>query len=460
MSKFNKKVLNKTVNLAGGIAFKRPLKEELVFGVLSTFLEDKYYESGDERMTRLSMLVSQIEPEFISKLAIIARKEFHLRSVFHLLIGELSKNCKGKSIVKDTIIKGVERPDDLLEILAYVGKPIPNQIKKGIREAIKKFNPYQLAKYQGKTKEYSLVDLFNLVHPSGNRKEWKDLMKGKLKSSDTWEVRLSSGEDKAKVWRDLVGEDKIGYMALLRNLRNIDEQADKKTKQNACKLIADREKVKTSKQLPFRFYNAYEHISNQDMLEAISQAIEYSLDNVPKFKGKTLVAVDASGSMSDDPSVIKKASIFASALVKSNDTDLILYDTDVKEIRYLKSEPILTLAEKIQKEAMGGGTNTSLVFKYAIEKEKNYDRIIILSDNQSWQERGYDDESSTGEVYSKYKKDNDCYIYAIDIQGYGTKDISGEKVFHLCGWSERIFDFMNVIEKKDGIVKYIENYKI
>lgn len=451
MSKFNNKTTNKTYNFAGGKAFKSQPKEELVFSVLSTFLENKFYESGDERIERIKNLVSQVDPLFTAKLAIVARKEFHLRSVFHLLIGELSRNCKGNSLVKNTIIQGVERPDDMLEILAYVGKPIPNQIKKGLREAIKKFTPYQLAKYKGQGKEYSLVDLFNLVHPSGNRKEWKDLMNGKLQPSNTWEVRLSSGENKEKVWKDLISENKIGYMALLRNLRNIDEQADENTKRISCKIISDKEAVRNSKQFPFRFYSAYEQISNQDMLEAISQALEHSLDNVPKYDGKTLVAVDSSGSMSGDP--IKKSSIFAGALVKSNNADLILYDTDIKEVRFLRNEPLLTISEKIQREAMGGGTETSLVFKYAFNKGIKYNRIIILSDNESW------NEYSVNDIYNQYKKINDCYVYAIDIQGYGTKDLSGSKVFQLCGFSEKLFDFMKIIETQD-IVKSIENYKI
>ncbi len=185
MSKFNVNTSNKTYNLAGGKSFKRPLKEELVFSVLSTFLENKFYESGDERQERIMNLVAQIEPKFVANLAIVARKEFHLRSVSHLLIGELAKIHRGDSLVRETIIKSAERPDDLLEILAYVGKPIPNQIKKGIREAIKKFPAYQLAKYKGEGKEYSMVDLFNLTHPAGDRKEWKELLTGKLKPADT-----------------------------------------------------------------------------------------------------------------------------------------------------------------------------------------------------------------------------------------------------------------------------------
>ena len=463
MSRFSKRKSNKTINLAGGIALKHSPEMELIVSVLSTFLEDKFYESGDERIERIRGLMAMVKPEFVAKLAIVARRDFHLRSVSHLLVGELAKIHRGDSLISKTIQIVAERPDDLIEIVAYVQKPVPKQVKKGIRHALLKFNPYQLAKYKNEEKDVKLVDLFNLVHPNPKfaskvqKKAWKDLIKGKLKNEETWEARLSAGEDKKKVWRDMILEGKLGYMALLRNLRNINEQADAKTIKEACKVISNKEEVKKSKQLPFRFYNAYKNVSNQEMLEAVAQAMEYSLDNVPKFKGKTLVAVDSSGSMSDDP--IEKASIFAAALLKANDADLILYDTSVKEMRYLRNEPILTLAEKIQREAMGGGTNTSLVFDYAAQSQIDYDRIVILSDNESWVDSDYFGRG-TNATFSTYRKLNDCYVYAIDIQGYGTKDVAGEKVFHLCGWSEKMFDFMKWIEQQNELVEFINRIEI
>lgn len=456
MARFNlKKAPTKTTNLAGGIALKHSAEMELVVSVLTTFLEDKFYETGDERLERIKKLIAMVKPEFVAKLAVVARTQFHMRSVSHVLLGELSKIHRGDSLVSRAIVKAAERPDDLIEIASYVGKPIPKQVKLGIAKALTGFNRYQLAKYRGEGKQLKMVDLFNLVHPKPvneeQKKDWKDLMEGNLKAEDTWEARLSSGEDKGKVWKDLILEDQIGYMALLRNLRNIDEQADEKTKETACKMIADPERVKKSKQLPFRFMNAYENVSNQDMLEAIAKAMDISLDNVPVFKGKTLLAIDKSGSMNGDP--IKKAAIFAAALMKNNTVDTILYSDNVKEVKYLKGTPVLTLAEKIEKDLFSGGTNTSLVFEYAtINSGVHYDRIIILSDNESWVD---DWMGGTQTAKNNHARVNNCFVYAMDLAGYGTRDIGGDKVFHLAGWSEKIFDFMEWIEKENQIIDFI-----
>lgn len=459
MARFNRTVRTKTVNKAGGRAYKHAPEMELVVSVLTTFLENKFYESGDERLERIQDLVTKVKPEFVGKLAVMARRDFHLRSVTTALIGELAKNHRGDDLVARVMEKAIERPDDLTELVSYVGKPIPKQVKRGIRHALLKFTPYQLAKYRGEGKGVKMVDLFNLTHPNpkfatnAQKKAWKDLLEGKLKNEETWEARLSAGEDKQKVWRDMVLEGTIGYMALLRNLRNLEEQADDKTKKKTAEIIADKEAVEKSKQLPFRFYNAYINISSRLFRDAISKALEHSMSNVPKLKGRTLVAVDASGSMSGDP--IQKASIFAAALVKSNDSDLILYDTSVQEARVVTGAPVIMLAEDIQRMAMGGGTETSLVFDYAQRSNEKYKRIIILSDNESWAD--YDSPQSS---YGSYKNQNDCYVYAIDLAGHGTKDVTGSKVYHLAGWSEKIFDFMKWIEEENELVEFVNKVKI
>ncbi len=470
MSKFNTKVApkRKTINKAGGHAFKLPLDQELVHAVLTTFLDDKYYESAEDRILRIQALIQQNDPEFVARLAVIARKEFNLRSVTHLLIGELSRVHSGDSLVRRALTEAALRPDDLTEIVSYVGTPIPKQIKRGARSALLKFNRYQLAKYKGEGKEVSLVDLFNLVHPKvqhankEQKKAWKDLMTGKLVSFDTWETELSNAKNDAarkKALEELIEEDKMGYMALLRNLNNlIKYNVSAKVQKLAVAKLTDKEEVKKSKQLPFRYVTAYENVhGNRVFTDAISEAMDIAVDNTPELKGDILIAVDTSGSMRGDP--LKKASIFAATLLKANKkADVILYSTSVKEVSLSGRAPVIDLAKSIENASLGGGTETSLVFKYAASARKNYSRIIIISDNESWNE-GY---GGVQAIYEEYKKvtGNDPFIYAIDIQGYGTKDITDSKVFHLTGWSDRLLDFIGQAEKGKTLIDYIKKYKL
>lgn len=470
MAKFNTKLTTRTENLAGGVAYAMRPEQELLHAVLTTFLEDKYYESGIERAERVARLVTQNEPQFVANLAVIARNEFNLRSVTTLLIGELSRIHRGDSLVRDTIMKSVIRVDDLTELVAYLDGKLPKQVKRGIRNAILRFDRYQLAKYRSARKAASLVDVFNLVHPKVQHaseeqaEAWRDLINGRLVSLDTWETEISNAKDddeRTKKWEDLVKSGKIGYMALLRNLNNLLKYnvADDVIRL-AAERIANEEDVLRSKQLPFRFTTAYRNVvGNRILSDAIAQAMDIAVTNTPELSGKTLIAIDSSGSMDGEP--VKKAAIFGATLAKANiNADVILYDTMIKEVTFNSRVPVVDLAQRIEQEAMGGGTETSLVFKYASEKAIKYDRFIIISDNESWSE-GYSDESVQSR-YNEYRTltQTDPWVYAIDIQGYGTKDIEGGKVRHLTGWSHRLLDFVAQVEKGESLINYVRNYNV
>lgn len=464
--KFNKKsVATKTINLAGAPAFKMDHATELTHAVLSSFLEDKFYESGDSRLARISNLVRSNDPEFVARLAVVARKEFHMRSVVAALLGSLAKAHKGDDLVKRAIVASATRVDDLTELAALVGTPMPKQVKRGIRNAILKFDRYQLGKYRAEGSTVSLVDLFNLTHPKvkhankEQKKAWKDLMTGKLTAEDTWETEISNAKDdkaRTKAWEKLIREDKLGYMALLRNLNNFIKYGinDTAIKRVVGKLT-DPEAVAKSKQLPFRYITAYKNVlGNRQFSDAISEAMDLAVSNVPELNGKTLIAVDCSGSMNGDP--MEKASIFAATLMKANkNSDVIFYSDQVKEITMSGRAPVVDLATKLESTYFGGGTDTSLVFSYAQLKAKGYTRIIILSDNESWMsqaQRGYKN-------YISSSKENP-FVYAIDLQGYGSIDVKGSRVFHLTGWSDRILDFIGQAEKGDTLIEYIRNYEL
>lgn len=471
MSRFNTKVSNTTVNLAGGKAIKMGAEQELLHAVLTTFLEDKFYESGEDRLERIKQLVLSTKPEFVAKLAYVARKEFNLRSVPIVLLGELSKAHRGDSLVRKAIEKTVARVDDLTELVAYLDCKLPKQVKRGIRRSLYKFSPYQLAKYRGEGKTVRLVDVFNLVHPNPKfaseeqRIAWKKLIKGELKTTgQTWESVISASKDKKSDWEKLIRENKLGYMALLRNLNNlINSGVNEEVLNMALGRLTNREEIRKSKQLPFRFVTAYDNVSgNRKVTDAISIAMDYAVDNTPELNGKTLIAIDCSGSMDGRP--MEVASIFGATLAKANTSaDLILYDTEVYEFNFSSRTPVIDLAKRIQKEARGGGTDTSLVFKYAEETGKKYDRIIIISDNESWQDSysswGYYVGGGSQAQYNKYKENMnvDPFVYAIDVQGYGTKDLSSPKCIHLAGWSDRLLDFIGIYEKGSSMVDYIKS---
>ena len=245
--------------------------------------------------------------------------------------------------------------------------------------------------------------------------------------------------------------NRLGYFALLRNLRNIAEQAPALL-DSVCTQLTDRWRIKRSLVLPFRFLTALDAINEsgvkgkRQITEALNKALELSLDNVPKFDGRTLVVLDDSGSMTwshnkqMNRSPIQIAAIFAAMLYKSNDADLMRFSDDASYVSPYHGDAAMSIAERLVQNARSAGTNFPAIFQKA---ECAYDRIIILSDMQGWM-GGH----APTKQYADYKRraGADPYIYSFDLQGYGSLQLPEHKVFCLAGMSDKVFDIMQLLE--------------
>ena len=468
MAKFNQTVVKsktKTTNQAGGQAYKESNELALVSLLLTSFVNDQFYRSSDESLSELKKLIKTIpNKEFIAKSAIFARDEFGMRSITHALAGELASEISGKEWGKNFYDKVVSRVDDMTEIMSYYlsnktdkNQPkFPNSLKKGFASAFDKFDEYQLAKYKGENKEVKLVDIVNLVHPVPNDRNkiaLNALVNDNLKNTKTWESMLSQAGQKAQseeelsqlkseAWVELLSTRKIGYFALLRNLRNIINQAPQAVPL-ACDLLVDENMISKSKVLPFRFATAYEEISKlgtssdvRKVLVAINKALDISCCNVPKFDGDTLVVIDVSGSMGGRPSEI--ASLFGSMISKANNCDVMTFANTASYKAYNPIDSILTIRDSFR--FSGGGTNFQDIF---IKANKAYKRIIILSDTQGW--IGY---TTPTKEFNSYKKKFNCepFVYSWDLAGYSTLQFPEQNVFALAGFSDKVFDIMKMME--------------
>ena len=473
MMKVNKqlkqKLQRKTRNLAGGQAFGESQKLELVSILLTSFLEDKFYRSGDATVKRLRELVGQIaDKEFVAKAALYARNDAGMRSVSHLVAGDLARHVKGAKWTKRFFDRVARRPDDVLEVLAcYMalhGKPLPNALKKGLGSALARFDAYQLAKYRRGGAELKLVDAVNLVHPP-HSEALGALVNGTLAPAETWETKLThagqgveSDEQKERqkgaVWAELVRSRKIGYFALLRNLRNILEQAPE-IADEALEMLADERLIKKSLVLPFRFRTAIDAMEQsqlkgrQKVIRALSKAVDTALANVPQFAGRTLVAMDCSGSMIGRP--MKIGSLFASVLYKANDADLMLFSGDARYVTLDKADATLTLASRIEDKAEWSGTNFHAVFQRAQEA---YDRVVILSDMQAWM--GHWTPQKAFEKFVK-RSGKRPRVYSFDLAGYGTLQFPERDVFCLAGFSDKTMETMKFLEEdKKALLRQID----
>lgn len=467
MAKFNTASQGtKTVNLAGGQAHTQTPELELASILLTSFANESFYRSSTDTFARLKELVKVCDKRFVAQAAIYARTKFGMRSITHCVASELAKHVSGEKWAKDFYSAIIYRPDDMMEILAYHklnnGK-ITNQMKKGLAKAFDKFDKYAIAKYRGEGKSFKLVDVVNIVHPTPTEKNLEviaALVKGELKSFDTWETELSAAgqtasneEEKAdfkkEAWIKLIREKKIGYFALLRNLRNIIEQAPEVITE-AIETLTNPAVIKKSLVLPFRYLTAFEEIQKltqgkvvREVLVALNRAVDIAVDNVPKFDGETLVVLDVSGSMREggmgqkSPHII--GALFSAVLVKANNCDFMTFDNGAKYINLNPLDSTITIANTIP--FTGGGTDFHSIFRTI---NKKYDRIIILSDMQGWV--GYHTPTKDFAAYKNAKNANP-FVYSFDLKNYGSMQFPEANVFALAGFSEKVFDIMKLMEQ-------------
>ena len=479
MSKFNTTASTiKTTNLCGNPAYAMDAKSKLVTQVLTSFFnESKFYGDNSKEIAETIKQVIKTDAHFVSQLAIFARREFNMRSISHVLVGYLANIPEGKPFVKATLKGIVLRGDDATEILSFYlntfGKPLPNSLRRGLRDIFGTFDAYTLAKYKGESNSVKMRDVLCLTRPKPKDDQqsdlWKSLLEGTIAPAYTWESELSAKGNNAETWESLIDSGKVGYMALLRNLRNIIEAGP----HNIMKVfdkIRDPQAVALSKQLPFRFLSAYKNLPRNSMytgkaMDSLEDAVNASVDNLPKIPGKTVIAIDVSGSMSSTLSAkseIKCAEIATMLGLIANKLceNAIVYTFDTSIRTYSFSTRNGILYTTVSNYSCGGGTDMYLPFNKMLSDRIDCDRVIIISDNEC--NVNYYGRKTVQSLADEYRAitGKNIWVHAIDLMGYGTQQFFGSHTNVVAGWSEKVFDFILIAEQGEGsLIKKIEEYK-
>ncbi len=438
MATVNDKRKVKTKTHEGAVAKSQPSMEKLRRTVLSCMLwERSFYEEGEHVADRISNLVHQVNARDAAELAIEARTEYKLRHApLWILVALLSHPQRGNVRISDYITSVISRADEITEVLAMYWKdgkkPLAKQLKKGLADAFHKFDEYQFAKYNRKT-EVRLRDVMFLVHPKPRNSKEKSLFKrianDALKTPDTWEVALSGGGDKKTEFTRLLSENKLGYMALLRNLCNMEDVGVDKD------LIKDRllAGASTSKALPFRFVAAASHAPGFE--QTLDKAMMKALASMDKLPGKTRLLVDTSGSMrwfnTDKSSMTmldRGAALAALVAGIAEDFEAWTFESNVHKV---PSRQGMALVDKI-KSMPSGGTNLGKAVRHVDSVSGDYDRLIVFTDEQS-----HDPVGST----------KNSRGYMINVASYENGVGYGRNWTHINGFSESVIDFIQELEK-------------
>lgn len=431
---------------AGGKGFSRDPKSELfLLAVTNMVSEQTFYEHAadrDERFVKLVRSVAVDDPEWMTDFVAWLRLGANVRSASLVAGLEAADAMRAAGIpggrrVVDAVLQRADEPGEALAYWTSVhGRSIPKPIKRGVADAVARlYTEYSLLKYDTASKGFRFADVIELTHPSrGNgalyehaldRRHDKDAPVSEdlpmvaanrrlraaaaqdasvLLDADavaearmTWEDVLSLGGstvDGKQLWEAVIPS--MGYMALLRNLRNFDEAGvgDDVAARVAAKL-SDPDQVARSRQLPMRFLSAYRVAPSLRWSYPLETALEHSLANVPKLAGRTLVLIDTSGSMdamfSRDGSLRywDAAALFGIALARQcQEADVVSYSdgywggaaSKVFDLR--RGESVLKALDRWKNGGwfINGGTDTAgaVARHYA-----DHDRVVLLTDEQA-----------------------------------------------------------------------------
>ncbi|SNT65120.1 TROVE domain-containing protein [Asanoa hainanensis] len=427
----------------GGPGFARDQKSELfLLAVTNMVGEATFYESAGDRDSRFARLVRDVavaDPAWVAGFLGWLRSDANLRSAS--LVGALEATRAlvdaGVPGGRQLVAAVLKRADEPGEALAYwtsrYGRAIPKPVKRGIADAIARlYTEYGLLKYDTASKGFRFADAIDLVHPvpaapwqgdlfqvALERRHNRDEVRreslpmltanGEIRQAAatdprvlldadrlraagmTWEDVLSlAGDrlDKAALWSALVPG--MGYTALLRNLRNLDQAgvSDAVAGVVAARL-ADPTQVSASRQLPMRFLSAYRAAPSLRWAYPLEQAIGHSLASVPALPGRTLVLVDTSYSMnagfSKDGTLRRwdAAVIFGVALAqRCAAADVVSFSTSTKVFPLVAGESLLRSIERWKAGGffLGDGTDTSGALRRHFAR---HDRVVVVTDEQA-----------------------------------------------------------------------------
>lgn len=430
-------------NFMGGESYRiNPLDTLKMITASSVFGEPSYYRDGglgtkvqDARYKRCAMLegcllfagdwdgltTTEIMEKAIDEAltadfegtlrwAVTLRRDFYMRLNPQVIMvraalhpGRKAFTAENPGLFSQLEQQVMRRGDDPLSQLAYFlyrnhGKQnMPSLLKRSLAAKLESLDIYEAAKY--KNAETGLRDAVRITHANSAVID-EFMTTGTIQlppEKKTWENLRSQGMD----WKDIFHRIPMGHMALLRNLRGVFSETEDAA---FCREYLDRlkEGIAPGRQFPFRYYSAYTAVEKSDcahrplILDALEECMDLSMENLPKFRGKTMCLSDNSGSawgaIPSEYGTVRVAvidnlsSVIAAAA--SEEGYVGKFGDRLKVYPVSRRGQILrqcrTISDTMDSD-VGGSTEGGIweFFSQAIEKKEHWDQIFIYSDQQA-----------------------------------------------------------------------------
>lgn len=484
-----------TVNEAGGQAYKLSPKQALAQYAATGCFNHTFYADAGEQLDKVLALANEVEPEFVAKTAVYAREKGKMKDMPALLLAVLSVRDKQLfERVFPRIADNGKMLRNFVQIMrsgAVGRKSLGSLPKRMVREWFEKRGTEHIFK-QSVGQSPSIADILKMVHPKPTDAEREALFGyfigreidadklpeivkrfERFKSGDSAEVpdvpfqmltALPLGKPE---WTAIAGN--APWQMTRMNLNTFQRHGvleDVAMVKIIAERLRDADAIKRARVFPFQLMSAFKAAdANKGMPRAITDALqdamEIAIDNVPKIDGKVYVFPDISGSMQSPATGYRKgatstvrcvdiAALFAAAILRKNpDAEIIPFESKIVEVKLNPRDSIMTNAEKLSSLPCGGTNCSAPLFELNRRKAKG-DVIVYVSDNESWIDtpvHGRFGGSSTATMrqWNEFKSRNgDAKLVCIDIQPYGhTQAQERRDILNVGGFSDQVFTLVS-----------------
>jgi 60 kDa SS-A/Ro ribonucleoprotein len=225
--------------------------------------------------------------------------------------------------------------------------------------------------------------------------------------------------------------------------------------------LSDKDLVKKARVFPYQLMMAYNTVSPDVphiVREALQDAMEHAIKNVPRVDGKVFVFPDISGSMQSPATGYRKgattavkcvdiAALVAAAMVRTNsDAEIVPFESKAVRFDFNPRDSVMTIARQLS-SLPAGGPNCSAPLAELNRRNAIGDLVLYVSDNESWVDTPRHgtfggSASATMTEWIKFKDRNpSARMVCLDIQPYGTTQAKERPdILNIGGFSDRVFE--------------------
>lgn len=478
-----------THNEAGGIAYTLTPKQQLAQLAATGCLNNTYYADAQSQLDQVLKLAESLDAEFIAKTAVYARQKGFMKDMPALLLAVLAqKDVNMLARVFDQVVDNGKMLRNFAQIIrsgAVGRKSFGNRPKKLMQTWLLTATEKQLLN-AAVGNSPSLADVVKMVHPKPReawRAAWFAWLIGKpydrealppitrafedYKQSREGELPnvpfqmltaldLNSGD-----WAQIACN---GSWQQVRQNLNTFLRHEVFSKSKNIKMVAEKLRDETaiarSRVLPYQLLTAYQATSNQmpsEIREALQDAMETAVQNVPAIQGKVVVCPDVSGSMHSSVTgyrgsatsktrCIDIAALVSAAMLRTNpQARVIPFEQITVNVQLNPRDSIMTNAEKLANIG-GGGTACSAPLAMLNREKADVDLVVIVSDNESWA----DDNQGWGSTTSLMKEWDilkrrcpEAKLVCLDIQPYTKAQARNRHdILNIGGFSDQVFSLI------------------